>query len=161
MIFSSGFVVCFGGFEFACKGAEVDSFAIDADAGAPSLHIVRPVDALVFRARVRFELPPVPDVLRVRCRPEVRLSIVQAVMVDVVAEHAGGNIDEKTVHLEIFSLFLFSVRQRVYRVPGARAFLGVPFVGPQPVVIFGIDDREFSTRKRDFPESVAVPDPPI
>ena len=161
MIFSSGFVVCFGGFEFACKGAEVDSFAIDADAGAPSLHIVRPVDALVFRARVRFELPPVPDVLRVRCRPEVRLSIVQAVMVDVVAEHAGGNIDEKIVHLEIFSLFLFSVRQRVHGVPCARAFLGVPLVCPQPVVIFGIDDGEFTARQRDFPESVAVTYPPI
>lgn len=110
---------------------------------------------------MRFELPPVPDVLRVRCGSQVRLSIVQAVMVDVVAEHTGGNIDEKTVHLEIFSLFLFSVRQRVYGVPGARAFLGVPFVGPQPVVIFGIDDGEFSARQRDFPESVAVPYPPI
>jgi len=161
MVFHCGFVVCFCGVDFAGKGAEVDSFAVDADACAPSLHIVRPVDALVFRARVRFELPPVPDVLRVRCRPQVRLSIVQAVMVDVVAEHAGGNIDEKTVHLEIFSLLLFSVRQRVYGVPGARAFLGVPFVGPQPVVIFGIDDGEFSTRQRDFPESVAVPQTPI
>ena len=161
MIFSSGFVVCFCGVDFAGEGAEVDSFAVDADACAPSLHIVRPVDALVFRARVRFELPPVPDVLRVRCGSQVCLSIVQAVMVDVVAEHAGGNIDEKTVHLEIFSLFLFSVRQRVYGVPGARAFLGVPFVGPQPVVIFGIDDGEFSARQRDFPESVAVPYPTI
>jgi len=50
-------------------------------------------------------------------RPEVRLSIVQAVMVDVVAEHAGGNIGKQIVHLEIFSLFLFSVRQQVYAQP--------------------------------------------
>jgi len=55
-------------------------------------------------------------------RPEVRLSIVQAVTVDVLAEHAGGNIGEKTVHLEIFSLFLFSVRQRVYGVPGSTCW---------------------------------------
>jgi len=107
---------------FACKRAEVDSFAVNAYASAPSLHIFGPVDALVFRARVRFELPPVPDVLRVCCRPEVRLSIVQAVTVDVVAEHSGGNIDEQIVHLEILSLPLFAISQRVYGVPGSTCW---------------------------------------
>ena len=64
-----------------------------------------------------------------RCGAEVCLSIVQAVMVDVVAEHSGRDVDDQMVHVGVFSLFSLAVRQGVDGVPGVRAFVGVPFVG--------------------------------
>jgi len=110
---------------------------------------------------VRPELSPVPDVLCVRGGSEVGLAIVEAVMVDVVAKHAGRDLDHEMVHLEVLAFFLLAVGQRVDGVPGVRALLGVPFDPVEPVVVLGIDDGELAPGQRDAPESVAVPRPAI
>ena len=48
VVFFGGAVVGPGGVDFVFEGAEVNSFAVDADAGTPALHIVCPIDAFVF-----------------------------------------------------------------------------------------------------------------
>lgn len=78
-------------------------------------------------------------------------------MVDVVAKHAGRDIDHDMVHLEVLAFFLFAVGQRVDGVPGVSALVGVPFNPAEPVVVLGIDNGELTPGQRDTPERVAVP----
>ncbi|MEJ2703507.1 MAG: hypothetical protein P8Z79_13805 [Sedimentisphaerales bacterium] len=87
---------------------------------------------------------------------EVGLAIVKTVVVDVVAKHAGRHVDDQVVHLEVLSLFLLAVGQRVDGVPTVRAPVGVPFDTAEPLVVFGIDDGEFALGQRDSAERVAV-----
>lgn len=168
-MFPCGGIIRLSGVEFVFERAQVDPFTVDADAGAPALHVIGPVDAFVFRARVPFEtagrpavkLSSVPDVLRVRRGAEVGLTIVKAVMVDVVAEHAGRDSDDQMVHLEVPAFFFLAVGQRVHGVPGVRALVGVPFDPAKPVVVFGIDEGELALGQRDASERVAVAHPAI
>ena len=48
MIHSGGGIICFCGVDLIFEGAEVDSFSVYTDPGAPSLHILCEVHALVF-----------------------------------------------------------------------------------------------------------------
>jgi len=77
---------------------------------------------------VSFEFFSVPDVLRACCGAEVCLSIVEAVVVDVVDEHSGWNFDDEIVHLGVFSGQLFAVCERMDGVKGVGGFVDVPFV---------------------------------
>jgi len=61
-------------------------------------------------------------------RAEVCLSIVEAVVVDVVDEHSGWNFDDEIVHLGVLSGLLFAVGERTDGVKGVGGFVGVPFV---------------------------------
>jgi len=70
----------------------------------------------------------VPDVLSARCGAEVRLSVVEGVVVDVVDEHSGWNFDDEVVHLDVLSGQLFAVCERMYGVKGVWGFVDVPFV---------------------------------
>jgi len=108
---------------------------------------------------MRPELSAVPDVLCVRGGAEVGLAIVEAIVVDVVAKHAGRDVDHEMVHLEVFAFFLLAVGQRVDGVPGVRALVGVPFDPAETVVVFGIDDGGLALGQRDTPEWVAVAHP--
>jgi len=111
--------------------------------------------------RSSVELSSVPDVLRVRGGAEVGLAIVEAVVVDVVAEHAGQDGDDQMMHLEVPAFFFLAVGQRVHGVPGVRALLGVPFDPAKPAVVFGIDEGELAPGQRDSPERIAVAHPAI
>lgn len=102
-----------------------------------------------------------PDVLGVGCGAEICLAIVEAVAVNVVAEHTIRNINDQIVHLEILSWCVLSVRQRVDGIASSWAFLDVPFVLHQPVVIFGVNYGEFSPCQRYFSERIAEADSPI
>ncbi len=97
-----------------------------------------------------------PDVLGVGCGAEVGLSIVEAIMVDMVTAQAIGEVQDKVVHTHIFSLFLFSVRQRPNSVKGVDTFADVPFILDQPVVILGVNNGEFALRQGYPPEGVAI-----
>ena len=92
---------------------------------------------------------------------EICLSIVEAVAVDVVTEHTIRNINDQIVHLEILSWCVLSVCQRVDGIASSWAFLDVPFVFHQPVVIFGVNYGEFSFCQGDFSEGIAIPDSAI
>ena len=69
-----------------------------------------------------------PDVLGEGCGTDVCLSIVKAVVVDVVDEHSGGNFDDEIVHLSVLSGLLFAVCERMDGVKGVGGFVDVPFV---------------------------------
>ncbi len=92
---------------------------------------------------------------------QVRLAIVEAVMVDVVGEHAGRHVEDQVVHLEVPAFFFLAVGQRVHGVPGMRALVGVPFELAQSLVVFRIDQGELALRQRDFSERAAVTQPAI
>ena len=94
MIFNCGGIVSLCGFDFCFEGAEVDSFSVYGDACAPSFHIAGPIDALIFGARGPFEFAAMPDVLSVGSGAQIYLSIVEAVVVDVVAEQAMRDVDD-------------------------------------------------------------------
>ncbi len=65
-------------------------------------------------------------------------------MVDVVTEHTIGNVNDQMMHVDVFSLFLLSVCQRVDGIKGVSVVVGIPFVSPQPVVIIRVNYGEFS-----------------
>jgi hypothetical protein len=161
VVFSGGLVVGFGGIKLVFEGAEVNSFSVDADSGPPSIHIFCKVDAFVFRAGVGFEFSSVPDVLGVGYGSEVCLSVVEAVVVDVVAEHAMGDVDDEMVHVGVFAGLFFSVGQRADGIKGVYVFLGVPFVFHQAVIVLGVNDGEFAPGEGDFSKRVAEADSPI
>ncbi|OHB80330.1 MAG: hypothetical protein A2Z25_00355 [Planctomycetes bacterium RBG_16_55_9] len=102
-----------------------------------------------------------PDVLGVRGDAEVDLAIVEAVVVDVIAKHAGRDVDDQVVHLEVFAFFLFAVGERVDGVPGVATPVGVPFELSQPGVVFRIDEGELAPGQRDAAEWIAVAHPAV
>jgi len=65
------------------------------------------------------------------------------------------------VHLEILSWGVLSVCQRVDGIAGAWAFLDVPFILRQPVVIFRVNYGEFSLCQWYFSERIAEADSAI
>ncbi len=95
------------------------------------------------------------------CGSEIGLSIVEAIVVNVVAEHAIGNVNDQIVHLEIFSWCVLSVCQRVDGIAGSWAFLDVPFVFSQPVIVFRVNYGEFIPCQGDFSKGVAIADSAI
>jgi len=70
----------------------------------------------------------VPDVLSEGCGAEVCLSVVEAVVVDVVDEHSGRNFDDEIVHLGVLSGHGFAVCEGMDGVICVGGFVGVPFV---------------------------------
>ncbi len=108
-----------------------------------------------------FKFSSVPDVLSACYCAEVGPAIVQAVVVDVVAEHAIRNINNKIVHIGVFSRLFFAICERVYGIAGAGAFAEVPFVLHQPVVIFGVNYGEFASCQGDFSKGIAEAQPAI
>jgi len=82
-------------------------------------------------------------------------------VVYVVAKTAGRDINNQPMHLQIFARSIFAVRQRMHGVISMDAFIDVPFVLSQPLVIFGINDGEFALRQRDSAKGIAVANPPI
>ena len=96
--------------------------------------------------------------MRAGNRADVCLSIVESVVVDVVGEEAGRDVDDEVVHVHVLSGPVFAVCEGVDGVKGVGTFVGIPFVLFQAVVIFGIDDGEFVFSEGDFSEGIAEPD---
>lgn len=59
---------------------------------------------------------------------DVCLSIVESVVIDVVWEEAGWDIDYEVVHVHILSRPGFAVCEGVDGVKGVGIFVGIPFV---------------------------------
>ena len=128
MVFLSCSIIGFCGLGFIGERAEIYPFAVDADSCPPTFHVLCPVDSFEPGTRLDFELSSVPDILSVRYRPDVCFSIVESVMVYVVGEHAGRDVDEQVVHVHIFSGHGFAVCQRPDGVKGVFAVASIPFV---------------------------------
>ena len=82
----SGAVVGAGGGDFVFEKADKDTFAVCVDADVPGFFFFSPGEAFIFRAGWGFEFSAVSNVLCEGGRPEIGLAIVEAVMIDVVAE---------------------------------------------------------------------------
>ena len=80
-------------------------------------------------------------------------------MVDVVTEHPRRNVYDQMMHISVLSLFPFAVCQRVHGINGMRAFVRIPFVFAQPMVIFGVNDGEFAFCQRNLSEGIAEAQP--
>ena len=98
MIFSSSIIVGAGGVEFVFEVAEEFHFVVDADLGGPLIHRFFPADTLVLRTACFGEFSPVAYVLGISCDPQICLSVVEAVLVDVVGDEAFGDFDDFVVH---------------------------------------------------------------
>ena len=96
MIFFSGVVVGAGGVDFVFEIAEVDSFSVANDCGAPEEFLLVEANAFVSRAWV--SLLRVPSVLSDGCEAKVGSAVVEAVSVYVVNYVSIGGLDELAVH---------------------------------------------------------------
>ena len=125
MIFSSGFVVGFGGFDFVFEVTERDGIAISGNFSNETLLAGVPIYTFVFRAGV-FPFFLVAVVLGAGCGAEVCLSIVQAVMIDVVNDEAGGDFYYTAVHVNWGRVF--SCGGVAFGVKSVAVLSNVPFV---------------------------------
>ena len=76
---------------------------------------------------------------------EVGLSVVEAVVVNMVDEQAGGVVHYLAVHVNIFGLSIFTERGVSLGVKsGCDTFCIVPIIIYQARVIFGVNDGKFS-----------------
>ena len=89
------------------------------------------------------------------CRgAEVRLSIVEAVMVDVVNDAAGGNFYYTAVHVN--GTRVFSCGGVALGVTSVAVLSNVPFVFTQHFVIFGVNDGKLALCQGYAAERIAV-----
>ena len=70
--------------------------------------------------------------------PQIAFAVVQAVVVDVVNEQAGRDLDNEPVHVDLAALY------RAFDTPCSIESPGtlddVPFISGEAGVVFGIDD---------------------
>jgi hypothetical protein len=149
-----GLVVGFGGFDFVFKRAETGRLAVAGDLGVP--YSVSPVviDALIPRAGFGVDFLCVAVVLGAGRRAQVGPSVIQAVMIDMVHHHAGGNLHDAPVHVNRSGpLSCGGIALGVERM---GIFRDVPIMFTEPLVIAGINDGVFSFRQGYPAEGVAV-----
>ena len=159
--FFGGAVVSFSGVGFVFERAEIYSSAVNGDSNSPAVFAAHPGDAFIFGTGGTSEFASVPDVLSMGRGAKVGLSIVKAIMVDVVAVQAIREVKDEFVHTRIFPLLFFAVRQGPDGVKGVDTFADVPFELSQPVVIFGVNDGGKALRQGYSPEGVPIAQPTI
>ncbi len=142
VVFLGRLVIRAGGVELVIEVAEVVGFVLEADGCRPFLGSFAPVDAFVFRA-----CPGGPAgvsaVLGEGAQAQVLLSVVQAVMVDVVHNQVVRGLHDLAVHLDALAAGFsggVAILARPFREPGILA---------QARIVLGIDDGEFAPRQRD------------
>ena len=124
MIFFGGPVVGLGGFDFVFEIAERNGITIGGDFSDETLLAGVPIYTLVFRAGV-FPFFLVAVVLGAGSGAEVCLSIVEAVMIDVVNYVAGGDFYYEAVHVNGGGVF--SCGGVAFGVKSVAVLSNVPF----------------------------------
>ena len=159
-MFFCNLIVCLCGFGFVVEGADEFGLAVKAYLDLPFFSFFLEAHPLVFRGWILCEMYAVVGVLPVIGRPEVRIAIIEAVMVDVIDEKMIGRVENLAVHLDMFPLFITDMNPAdgIIRVFG---LVGVPFVFAQPLEIFRVDDGVLSLCQRYPAESVAVARPAV
>ena len=147
MVFSCGFIIRLCGVELVVEVADELRFVIYHDSHGPSVLALVPGQALIVRVVViSVDLAAVSGVLGLGGGAKVGPSIVQAVMVDMVNEHAIGHFEDRAVHFEDDSLLaepLAGIAYGVKRAPGAD---DMPFILAEPVEIGRIDEGVLAPR---------------
>ena len=79
---------------------------------------------------------------------QVGFAVVEAVVVDVVADKVGGGIHNNAVHIDSLLFFVFG--DYSCGVDGGAAEFAVPAKLSKAGVVFGVDFCEFVPGERDF-----------
>ncbi len=139
-----------GGFELVVEGAQVGGFTIAGDTDVTFLGIVLgAVDADELGGGVFGFAPAViPGVLPLGADAEVGPSVVQAVVVDVIDDHALRRLHDELVHVQAFAVVF---AEGVKHVAGGG---DTPFPLIQPSVISRIDDGVFSPCQADVADFI-------
>ena len=141
MILPSGFVVGFCGLDFIVEVSEGDGIAIGCDFGDELLFAGVVAYTFVFRAGV-FSFFRVAIVLGTGCGTEVGPAIVEAVMVDVVNDAAGGDFYNTAVHVN--GGRVFSCGSVALGVKCISVLSDVPIVFTEHFVIFGVNEGKLA-----------------
>lgn len=125
MVLFGGGVVSLGRFFFIVEMAEVNGFAMGINSCGPFFVVFVPMNAFILRGGISVRAL-VSVVLGLCAVAKVLLSIVQAIVIDVVTEKMRGSICEEAMHKDC-ACFGFIVFWSVLRsVTGAWYFLAVP-----------------------------------
>jgi len=127
--------------------AEVLFFAVDLDVGDPLVPTSVAGDTDVLRRRTG-RTAAVGVVLGGRAVAEVGLAIVQAVVVDVVADHAGRRVHQKAVQVDALGPALYL--DRPHGIDRILVDFAVPAELRQPDIVLRIDLDEQALGQRDL-----------
>jgi len=161
MIELCGLVVGLGGGELILEISDGGSLAIRADLGDPAFFPAVPGDAFVSGGAGLSDSSGVAIILGAGGRADIGLSVVQAVMIDVVRHHTGRDLHYLAVHVNGDTASVSAERGVALGVEGVAVFGDVPFVLVQSLVIFGIHDGEFALGQAYPAKGVAVAKPTI
>ena len=125
MVFFGSGIICLCGLDFIVEVPEGDGIAIGGYFGDELLFTGVEAYAFIFGAGV-FSFLGIAVILGAACGAKVRLSIVEAVMVDVVNDAAGRNFYNTAVHIN--RCRVFSCGGVALGVEGIAIFCNVPFV---------------------------------
>jgi len=141
--FCSG-VVGAGGFDFGIETAEVNGFAVVADACNPFAGEDIEGNADVTRPSFFSCFSPVEHIFGGGSEAEVRAAIIEAVIISVVNEKAWGSVHKELVHIEHLS-FAAAGPDATHGVEGVLIFGGTPFDRVEEEVVLGVNDGEFES----------------
>lgn len=128
VVLFGGFVVSFGGGELILEIPDGGSLAIRADFGDPAFFPAVPGDAFVSGGAGLSDSSGVAIVLGASGRADIGLSVVQAVMIDVVGHHAGRDLHYLAVHINGDTMCSSAERGVTLGVKGVAVLGNVPFV---------------------------------
>jgi len=141
VIFFGGVVVGLGGLDFVFEVSECDGIAIGGNFSNEL--IFAGVEAYTFiSGTCVFSFFGVAVVLGAGCGAQVCLSIVKAVMIDVVNDEVRGDFYYEAVHIN--GCRVFSCGGVALGVKSVAVLSDVPFVLTQRFVIFGVNDCKFA-----------------
>ena len=153
MVFFGCDIICLCGPDFVFEVSEGDGIAVGGYFGDELLFAGVEAYTFILRAGV-FSFLRIAVVLGAARGAEVRLSIVEAVMVDMVNDIARGDFYYTTVHVNGGGYF--SCGGVALGVKGAAVFGNVPFVFAEPFVIFGVNDGKHTLCQGYAAERIAV-----
>ena len=153
MVFFCSFVVGLCGLHFVFEVSEGDGFAVGGNFSNELLFARVEAYSFIFRAGV-LSFFGIAVVLGAACGAEVCLSIVEAVMVDVINNVAGRNFNYTSMHVNGSSYF--SCRGVALGVKRAAVFSNVPFVFAERFIIFGINNGKHALCQGYPAERIAV-----
>jgi len=153
VIFFCCFIICFCGFDFVFEVTEFDGIAVGCDFSDELLFAGVVAYAFILRAGI-FSFFRVAVVLGAGGRAEVCPTIVEAVMIDVVNDAAGGDFYYAAVHIN--GTRVFSGGGVALGIKCVAVLSDVPIVLAEPIVIFGVNDCQLALCQGYASERIAV-----
>ena len=155
MVLFCGVVVCLCGFYLFFEAADVDWLAFGANSSGPLSSGLSEGDALI-PGCCSAEFSPVACILRTGGGSEISLSIIDAIVINMIDEHSVGNFNEVAMHSQNLFLTGFCDWCGPDCIEVAGAFNVVPFIGREALVVLRIDLGILRPGKPNPAEGIAV-----